>query len=64
MIPKKLYRSKINRTVAGVCGGLGEYFAIDPIFFRLLVLITGGGLGAYILLWILVPENPNQKTAK
>lgn len=49
--------------VAGVCGGLAEYFGIDPVIVRLLTLVfvcTGGGLLAYIILWILVPENPNQ----
>lgn len=58
---KKLYRSRINRWVAGVCGGLGEYFGIDPIIFRLLILFTGAGFGAYIILWLFVPENPHQK---
>jgi len=57
---KRLYRSRENRT--GVCGGLGEYFDMDPTIVRLLVvvaaLIAGGGLLAYILAWIIVPERP------
>ena len=56
---KHLMRSKSNRKIAGVCGGLGEFFDVDPIFFRALFLISAffGGLGiiAYIVLWILMP---------
>ena len=56
---KKLYRSKDYRLIAGVCGGLGEYFDIDPIIFRMIfiaLLINGGaGIIIYILMWIFVP---------
>jgi len=56
---KKLYRSTNYRQIAGVCGGLGEYFNIDPIIFRMLfvALLFGGGSGIliYILMWIFVP---------
>jgi phage shock protein PspC (stress-responsive transcriptional regulator) len=56
---KKLYRSQEDRKIAGVCAGLGEYFDLDPVFFRLFFLfsILFGGLGAvaYLMLWILVP---------
>lgn len=66
--PKKLYRSRDNRVIAGVCGGLGEFFDTDPIWFRLgfLLLFFGNGIGliAYILLWVLVPENSRQKRGK
>jgi phage shock protein C len=59
---KKLYRSKKNRKIAGVCGGIAEYFDIDPIIIRLITLIlvlsAGGGLIAYIIAWIVVPEEP------
>lgn len=59
---KKLYRSKNNRVIAGVCGGLAEYFDIDPIIVRLITLIlvlsAGAGLLAYIIAWIVVPEDP------
>lgn len=63
---KKLYRSKKDRMIAGVCGGLAEYFNIDPVIVRLvavLLLLPGGlpGLVPYIILWIVVPENPEQK---
>jgi phage shock protein C len=61
---KRLYRSKKDRMIAGVCGGLAEYFGIDPVLVRIIALIliltAGGGLLAYIILWIVVPENPEQ----
>lgn len=60
---KQLFRSKTNRKIAGVCGGLGEFFDIDPVFFRAIFLISAffGGLGIiiYIVLWILMPESPS-----
>ena len=66
---KRLYRSRKDRKIAGVCGGLAEYFNIDPVIVRViavLLLLPGGapGLLAYIILWIVVPENPNQKGPK
>lgn len=58
-----LYRSKTNRVIFGVCGGLGEYFSVDPILFRLIfiVLIFCGGAGViiYIILALLIPSNPS-----
>ena len=57
--PSLLYRSETNRVVAGVAGGLGEYFHIDPTIIRVIfILITifgGWGLLIYIVLWILIP---------
>ena len=59
---KKLTRSMSNRKIAGVCGGLGEYFNVDPLVFRIifLVLLCGGGTGfiLYLILWIVMPEDP------
>ncbi|MCJ7735225.1 MAG: PspC domain-containing protein [Anaerolineales bacterium] len=56
----KLYRSLSNRMIGGVCGGLGTYLTIDPIFIRLLfvLLLFGSDFGfiLYLLLWILIPE--------
>ena len=56
---RKLLRPTEDRKIAGVCAGLGEYFELDPVFFRLFFLfsILFGGLGAiaYVMLWILVP---------
>jgi len=62
---KKLYRSKNDKMIAGVCGGIGDYLNIDSIWIRLvcliLVFMDGVGLIAYIILWVLMPENPFQK---
>jgi phage shock protein C len=59
--PKKLYRSRSDRKLAGVCGGIGEYFEIDPVLIRLLwiffTLAGGGGVLAYIIAWLVVPES-------
>jgi len=57
----KLRRSRRNRVIAGVCGGLGEFFGISPFWFRLLfiiLLIPGGlpGILPYIIMWIVVPK--------
>lgn len=56
---KQLVRSCTNAKIAGVCGGLGDFFDIDPIFFRATFLVSAffGGLGIliYIVLWILMP---------
>ena len=58
----KLYRSRDSRVIGGVAGGLGEYFDIDPVIVRLIFIIfgfaVGNGLLAYIIAWILIPENP------
>jgi len=57
---KKLHRLPEPKKIAGVCAGLGEYFDLDPLLFRLLFVISiffgGAGLLVYLLLWILVPE--------
>lgn len=58
---KKLLRSRKNRIIAGICGGIGEYLGIDPTVIRLLwVLFTvfsmGSGILAYIIAWIIIPE--------
>lgn len=59
---RKLYRSRKERMIAGVCGGLGEYFGIDPTLVRLLFVIGtlfgGPGLLAYLIMLIVVPEEP------
>jgi phage shock protein C len=59
---KKLYRSRTDRKVAGVCGGLAQYFNIDPVIVRLIwilfVLLGGSGIIIYIIAWIVVPLEP------
>ena len=62
--PKRFYRSRTERQIAGICGGLGEYAGIDPILVRVIVIaatcVTGflPGLVAYIAAWFVVPETP------
>lgn len=55
---KKLYRSETDRKLAGVCGGLGEYFDIDPVIFRIafvaLFFVGGFGLLLYLIMWLAV----------
>lgn len=62
---RRLYRSRSDRSIAGICGGIGEFFGIDPTLLRIvtLLLILFGGLSiwVYILLWIIVPEAPAKK---
>ena len=61
--PKKLYRSRTNRMLAGVCSGLGNFFGIDPTVVRL-IFVAGTLLGfgsfllIYVVLFIVVPEEP------
>ena len=60
--PRLLRRSVANRAIAGVCGGLGEYFDIDPTVVRVVYVLVSvfsvafPGLLIYIILWILIPE--------
>lgn len=63
---KKLYRSTKERKIAGVCGGLAEYFDVDPTLIRLIwvfLLFIGifPAILAYIVFWIVVPNNPSRK---
>lgn len=62
---KRLYRSGKEKVLGGVCGGLGEYFGIDPTIVRLLwilfFLAYGAGVLAYIIAWIIIPKNPKHK---
>lgn len=59
---KELYRSTADRKIAGVCGGIAEYFGMDPTFVRaiFIALAIAGGVGivAYAVMWIMVPERP------
>ncbi len=60
---KKLYRSKTDKKICGVCGGIAKYFNIDSTVIRLLlvlfVLLGGSGLIAYIVAAIVMPEEPD-----
>ena len=55
---KRLYRNTSDAKLGGVCAGLGEYLNIDPVIVRLLFLLFffAGGVIAYIIAWIIVPE--------
>jgi phage shock protein PspC (stress-responsive transcriptional regulator) len=62
MAERKLYRSRTNRQIAGVCGGLAEYFGLDPLLVRVLMVVAalanGAGFLFYILAWLFIPEAP------
>jgi phage shock protein C len=59
---RRLYRSRTDRKLAGVCGGLAQYFNTDAtlmrVLFVVLALLGGPGLVVYLVLWIVVPEEP------
>ncbi len=59
---QKLYRSNTDRIIAGVCGGLGKFFQIDPFVIRILFVIFafmgGGGVLLYLILTIIIPKEP------
>jgi phage shock protein C len=58
---KKLRRSKNDAMIAGVAGGIAEYFNVDPVLIRLAFVLTavlgGPGLLIYIIMWIIMPES-------
>jgi len=62
---RRLYRSGNDKILGGVCGGIGEYFGLDPVLIRLawiiFSLIYGSGVLAYIIAWIIIPRNPQHK---
>ena len=60
---RRLYRSRHDKMLAGVCGGLARYLDIDPVaarvLFAILAAFSGGALLiAYVVMWILMPEEP------
>ncbi len=63
---KNLYLSNTNRKIAGVCGGLGEYFDKDPTLFRVLAILIalvsfGLGVIGYLLMWMVIPRRPKEE---
>lgn len=61
---KKLYKSRFDRKISGVCGGIAEYFNIDSTIIRLIWALAslasvGTGVVIYIIAALLIPENPN-----
>ena len=60
---KRLYRQMNSKMIGGVCMGLSEYFEIDPVIIRVLFVFAfflGMGFLLYIILWIIVPKNPQK----
>jgi phage shock protein C len=59
---RKLYRSRTNRKLAGICGGLAQYFNLDAtlmrVLFVVLAVLGGSGLVIYLVMWIIVPNEP------
>lgn len=63
---KRLYRSRKDRVLGGVCGGIAEYLDVDPVVVRLIWAIVtlismGLGLLAYLIAWVIIPEEPTSK---
>ncbi|MFO0949084.1 MAG: PspC domain-containing protein [Planctomycetota bacterium] len=62
MLQTRLYRSRVNRTIAGICGGLGEYLGVDPTIIRILFVVIDVFTGfvpmiaIYVALWFLIPD--------
>jgi phage shock protein PspC (stress-responsive transcriptional regulator) len=64
---KRLYRARDGRIVAGVCAGLADYFGVDPTLVRLVFAVVtifgGAGVLAYLLAWIVIPEQDGDGTS-
>lgn len=65
---QRLYRSRKERLIGGVCGGLADYFSIDPTWVRLIFLIClllgGSALIVYLIMWLIVPLEPEPTITK
>ena len=59
---RRLYRSRDEKMIGGVCGGLAEYFNVDPTLIRLvwviITLVGGAGVLLYIVFWVIMPLSP------
>jgi phage shock protein PspC (stress-responsive transcriptional regulator) len=64
MADKKLYRSRTDRVLGGICAGFGKFLDIDPVIVRLIwaaaILVGGLGFFLYIVAWIIIPEEPSK----
>jgi len=61
METKKIYRSNTNKTIGGVCGGIADFFNIDPVLVRVIFVLFGlfgAGIIVYLILWIMIPQAP------
>lgn len=64
---KKIYRSESDRMIAGICGGIAEYFDIDPTLVRIIfsfILLSGSGFILYIILWVVIPSQSQLNSKK
>jgi phage shock protein PspC (stress-responsive transcriptional regulator) len=63
---RRLYRSQTDKKIAGICGGLAAYWGIDPVIPRIVwvVLLLGAGVGllAYVICWVVIPQEPGAQT--
>lgn len=64
---RKLYRSRTDSMIAGVCGGLAEYFNIDTVLMRIAAVVIilvapGAGILAYLIFWVVVPQKPIEES--
>jgi len=63
---KKLYRSRTERMIWGICGGLAEYFDVDPTIVRVIAVLTlfvgTAGIWAYLIMRFVIPEEPTSET--
>jgi phage shock protein C len=62
-VTKKLYRSRSDRLLAGVCSGLGDYLGVDPTIVRLVFVLSvfltfSTSLFVYLVFWLIIPEEP------
>ena len=70
MVHKNLYKSEKNKVISGICGGLGEYFDVDPTIIRLgwilVSILTGiiGGLIIYVIATFIIPVKPKAMKTK
>jgi len=64
---RKLYRSRTDARLAGVCGGLGEFLGLDPtvvrLVFVLLAMLGGHGILIYLIMWLVMPPAPETALA-
>lgn len=64
--PRLLRRTRDDKVIAGVCGGLGRYLGVDPVLLRIafvvLAVAGGGGILIYVVAWILIPEEREGET--
>lgn len=63
---RRVYRSRTEKVMGGICGGLGKYFHVDPVLLRIIWVIlglSGVGVVAYIVCWIVIPIEPASSAA-